>query len=119
MVKFAVQYHFVEYEVLLNGRGPTEALKETKSRVKGQWWAVCGRIVLPKLLYVLAFAAVYLILSFLAFLIFSALAVTMEVPARIVLSDIVEQLISGGLAVISIPLITSADMWIYDSFRRS
>lgn len=48
---FSIWYAFVFYAVILDKKGATESLKESKNLVVGRWWSVLWRLLAPGVVF--------------------------------------------------------------------
>ncbi|MCR4312103.1 MAG: hypothetical protein NUV56_02350 [Candidatus Uhrbacteria bacterium] len=125
MLKLSIELAFTQYSFLLNTKGKAlswtamkTALRESRSLVRGRWWATFFRLALPNIIFSLVVFGVNYILSLGA-------GVLLAVNA----GSLSETLIKAGavfisLAVIAVnvlamPLYSIATYKIYDSLTRS
>lgn len=117
LIILSVQLGFVGFTMLLEDQRGTKALKASRALVKGRFWHVLVRLLVPKIV----FTAAIVIFQFLAIAItapLAGLAVT-NIAAAAHIADIVNNLISGGITILSVPLFIIADYLIYDSLRKT
>lgn len=113
-----VVFNFSEYLLVFEDTRGVKALKGAKKLVAGRFWATLWRIILPKLVFVIPVIFIqFVLVVFLALLTPSFSGVGPDAFVRI--SQIADNLISTGIAVLSTPLFIIADYYVYDSLRKT
>ncbi len=113
----AIQLNFVGFSMILENNRGSAALKNSRRLVKGRFWHTFVRLLIPKIV----FTAALVISQFILFSISSPIiAVGIGNSGfALHLADVINNLISGGLTVLSLPLFIIADYLIYDSLRKT
>jgi len=117
IIWISVSIHFSEYLLIFENKKGIKALKAAKDLVKGRFWQVLWRVVLPKLLFILPFIFAAYILTFLAYMLIpSAAGISIEAYEKMAL--ISRNLITTIIFALSTPFLYIADYLIYDSLRK-
>ncbi|MBU1126427.1 hypothetical protein KJ758_02330 [Patescibacteria group bacterium] len=117
LIMLSVQLGFVGFTMVLENKRGLASLKTSRELVKGRFWHTFVRLLVPKI----AFTAAIVIFQFILFAISSPLiafgATDTAIAAHI--TDVVNNVITGGITVLSVPLYIIADYLIYDSLRTT
>jgi len=111
---WSVEYYFAPYSALLDKKTGKEALKQSRSLVRGRFWSVFLRLVIPKLVFLL-FAVLALTVSYYVALLFINLFAGLSVDLRIRLFSIVKTIFPMIVGVFISPLLFIADTMLYKS----
>lgn len=118
VVRWAINYFFIGYSLILDNQRGKAAFTASRKLIKGRFWPILWRILVPKILFFL----VLTIIQFVLLLIISSM-VTAAVGQNI---DLVERLLSIFNTVTVIvatliinPLIIIADYLIYESAKAN
>lgn len=109
---FNVWYYFSTYEVLLHNKKGMQALSESKQLVKGRWWGVFWRLLLPGAVFILigslAQAFVVIPLDFFSSQTLLGLIITMFFL-----------LLSNAAMLLCTPLLTAAPTILYLELKKT
>lgn len=116
-ILLAIYLNFASYELVLGGQGIIESLKGSVALVRGKFWPVFWRVVIPKLVYsipvvVLQIGAVVGINLLLA----SLSTVSDNVVFQI--ADLFGNITIMGLTALVTPMILLSDYLIYESLGK-
>ena len=117
-IYLVVRYQFAPIAVLLQNKRGKHALSESKRMVKGRFWPVFWRVVLPKALFLFVFFAVQILfLLLLQFIVYNIAGLNLLLAASIF--SIGSTFIFFVLMVFLQPIILSADYLLYKSAFNS
>lgn len=143
VIWFAVQFHFAAFRLVFDrlkdvgttstpykGLGKNvwkwiafifktgvQSMKDAKALVKNRWWKSLWRILLPKIVFVVAVAFIQIMLSIFISILIPGLSGNAVLYAK--MSLIADTIISTGVAVLSTPLLILTDFYVYDSLRKT
>jgi len=116
--RWSVHYLLAPYALLLDGVRGKAALHESRRLVIGRFWYAFARLVIPKLIFVIAGVVLMWILAFAAQLVISAM-VGLNVDLYLRLQSITGGLLSLVIAVLINPLIVLADVIVYRHLKET
>jgi len=115
-VVFAVWFVFALYAMLIDGKRGREALKYSRELVKGRWWSVLWRLVIPKIVFLIIwFLVFYVLLIVVNMLVTGLLSVSLDLAVR--MQTILSMLLTIGLTVIFNPVFITADYILYTNLK--
>ncbi len=106
---FAVWYSFVLFGVILSGERGWSALSSSKNLVRGRWWGVAWRLLLPTIVFGVGVALLNIVLSLLI----------NTIPLSSESNVLVNNIISGLSSAIFAPLTTIAALNLYLSLKEN
>lgn len=117
IIKYSIELAFAPFNLLLEKQGVVESIKNSLKLVKGRWWAVFARFVLPKLVYLLLILVITMV-------VFTAIGILMGIlvdtsPVVVFLIYAFSLLLRVFLSTIITPLIIATDYFLYDSLRKT
>jgi len=107
---FSIWYSFIFYSVVLDNKKNMEALRTSKSLVKGRWWGVWWRLFAPAII----FALIQLIISWILKIPF---AIFKTVGGNIAI--LIISLLSTLATVLFLPLTTAAPTILYLELKKT
>lgn len=108
---------FVGYILLLENKRGTSALRTSKELVKGRFWNVLVRLLVPRIIFTSAIIIVQFFLILISTPLFGLAATDISVVSHI--ADIFNNASGGLISALSIPLLVIADYYLYDSLRKT
>ncbi len=114
---WSVEYYFAPYSALLDKKIGKDALKHSRSLVRGRFWSVFLRLTIPKLVFAL-FAVLILTVLYYVALLFINIFAGLSVDLRIRLFSIVKTIFPMIVAVFISPLLIIADTMLYKSLTE-
>ncbi|MCH8049576.1 hypothetical protein IH979_02595 [Patescibacteria group bacterium] len=118
VAKFGIELSFVEFELVLNRKRGVQTLKGSRAIVKGRWWQVLWRFLLPTAVFSFGVLIAELVLVLFYTLLLAALT-TLGEAAVVRIDAIAQSIITFGMAAVSTPLFVIVGYLIYDSLRKT
>ncbi len=103
---FSIWFAFVVYSVIMDGHRGVESLRYSKGLVKGRWFEVFWRLLLPGLVYFVIAAVIQVP--------FDYLANASNSPIVVIISVVISTLVSLLLT----PFITGAQTILYEELKK-
>jgi hypothetical protein len=114
---FWVWFSFPGYEMVLEGKGIMQSLKESKRLVKGRFWPVFWRLLIPKVIFTVFVIFIQVAVDFVFTLFIVNPAISPEAFMR--MTDIIGNLVLTTITVLTLPLYIIADYFIFDSLKKN
>lgn len=116
-VVLSIWLSFPAYALILDKIKGLKALKTSKELVRGRFWPVLLRLLVPKTIFVIALIVVQ---SAIALILVSAGSLsTFDTDTAIRLGEIIKNLTGFATTALSVPLFIIADYLVYDSLRKT
>lgn len=118
VVWWAIKYFFIGYSVVLENKKGKTAFRHSAGLVKGRYWQIFWRLVIPKLVFFSAFALIqFFITLIISYIVTGAAGLNMEMAEKLLR-------ISNAVIVIVItallnPLVLTADYLVFESAKAS
>lgn len=116
VIWLAVKYFFIGYAVVLDGQHGKAAFNTSSKLVKGRFWPILGRLLVPKILFFLLAVIIEFIFIFVVTSLIMAFAgLNLELAERLI--SITNSLALILVTILINPIIIIADFLIYDSAK--
>ncbi len=116
VIWLAVKYFFIGYAVVLDGQHGKAAFGASSKIVKGRFWPILGRLLIPKVLFFLLAVIIEVVFIFVVTSLIIAFAgLNLELAERLI--SITNSLALILVAILINPIIIIADYLIYDSAK--
>ncbi len=116
---FSIQFAFAGLENVIGGKGIVASIKGSRNLVKNRFWATLIRLIIPKLLIVMIIALIGSSLFFLNMLLITSLPTIIDTDAFYRVLSILQQSLTVGLTILTLPLFWIVDYIIYDNLRKT
>ena len=117
-IRWAVNYVFIGYALLIDDQHGKAAFSLSSSIIKGRFWKVLLRAVVPKLLFFFVFAALLLVLTQLIDSVILG-AVGLDIDLQVRLATMIENILIVLLTVLVNPIILIADYLLFESAKAT
>lgn len=117
VVKWSVEYYFAPYSAILDKKKGKEALRHSRSLVRGKFWSVFLRLIVPKLVFIM-FAVLALTVLYYVALLFINIFAGLSVDLRVRLFSIVKTISPVVVGIFISPLLFIADVMLYKSISE-
>ncbi|MBU0531418.1 MAG: glycerophosphoryl diester phosphodiesterase membrane domain-containing protein [Candidatus Uhrbacteria bacterium] len=116
VIWLAVKYFFIGYTVVLDERHGKAAFSASSKLVKGRFWPLLGRLLVPKVLFFLLGAIIQIVLIFVITALITAFAgLNLDLAERLL--SITNSVVLIIVTILINPIIIIADYLIYDSAK--
>ncbi len=118
VIWWAIKYFFIGYSVVLENEKGKKAFRHSSDLVKGRFWPVFWRLVIPKLVFFSAFALLqFFITLIINYVVTGAAGLNIEIAEKLLR-------ISNAVIVIVVtalinPLVLTADYLVFESAKAS
>lgn len=117
LIFFAVTFSFSAFELLIGEKTIIDSLKGSRQLVKGRFFEILLRLIVPKILIMSLIMFLNLFLTFILLLLFGRVLETQYFMQG--LSSIVTNFSFSAVIVLTAPLWIIADYYLYDSLRKT
>lgn len=114
--KWMVEYILAPYATILDNTAGKKALMESRRLIRGRFWEVLLRLVIPKLVFILVAIILMVVISYATSIVISAVG-GLNLDLRLRLSTMVEWVVPIVIAALINPLIVMADVLLYRSLK--
>ena len=114
---FWVWFSFPGYEMVLEGKGAIQSLKASKRLVRGRFWSVFWRLLIPKIIFTVFIIIIQVAIYFLFTLFIVNPSVDPAAFSRTV--DVIGNLVLTTITALTLPLYIIADYFIFDSLKKN
>ncbi len=116
VIWWSVRYFFIGYAVILDNKRGKAAFTQSRQLVQGRFWPILWRLVVPKIVFLLAFALIqFIILLVLTMSVKLVAGLNLELADRLL--SIVNSVTFIVVTVIINPIILIADYLIYENAK--
>lgn len=114
--KWMVEYILAPYATIIDNTAGKKALFESRRLIRGRFWEVLLRLVIPKLVFILIAIILMAVISYATSIVISAVG-GLNLDLRLRLSTMVEWVVPIVIAALVNPLIVMADVLLYRSLK--
>jgi len=115
---FSIQFAFIGYELTLHHKKGLAALKASRNLVKGRFFAVLWRYLIPRMVF--GTFGVVLLMAALAVLGMSLSTISLASPAGgLTITNVFVTILATAITVLILPITTLADYYLFDSLRKT